>query len=286
MQLGVINTKTESYLGLLYHIGGLRMEGKTVTRRMDMKDRIFSEKFCSVKELIDIFSVSESTIKRDLNILENEGLIHRVHGGAFTSGVSGSTDEFDKRKSTNQREKKAIAKVAATLIDDDDLVFLDAGSTIGFMIEYIHSKRIDVYTNSISIINASFVYDLDYKINVMPGELRSKQALILGNRMVEEIQMHHFDKVFVSSGFLDVERGLLTNNYDEFSYKEKLVESAAQIIVCCDSSKIKKWEKKVETIALENIDYLITDNGISNEIVKKFEQQGINTIVLNTEKWG
>ncbi|MDL2220187.1 DeoR/GlpR family DNA-binding transcription regulator [Eubacteriales bacterium OttesenSCG-928-N14] len=254
---------------------------KGVVRRNAIVERVVKDNYCSLKDLCAQFNVSESTIKRDLNILEQESRIHRVHGGAHPKYTESDVPIYSRRMDINRSEKIAIAKQAAELIKNGDTVFLDAGSTISFMLDFITAKRVTIFTNGVSIINAAFAHDYDFKINVISGELFTSQSLLLGVQTLPEIERNYFDKVFMSSESIDPSFGLLTTTYTESMYKEKLAERCDQLILCCDSSKIHTWKGNIKTVPFSNADLIITDSNLPEQMAAQIEQQGPRVILTD-----
>lgn len=127
----------------------------------------------SVTELVELLDASESTIRRDLNSLHNDGMLKKIHGGAISIGDNTSKHDYkvNVRKTLNTEEKHQLAKYAASLIENDDVIYLDAGTTTEAMIDYIQSDRILVVTNG--IVHAKKLLEKGVKTFILGGEVKA-----------------------------------------------------------------------------------------------------------------
>ncbi|MDO4474013.1 MAG: DeoR/GlpR family DNA-binding transcription regulator [Eubacteriales bacterium] len=246
-------------------------------RREAICDEIAKKQYCSVHDLMARFKVSESTIKRDLDLMETQGKVKRVYGGVFLVESQTDLPSFQQRAKVSREAKEVIAKKAAEMICDGDVIFLDAGSTINYMLKYIKAKDIVVFTNSVSIILEMVNNDYDFEVNVVSGKLLKNHSTIMGIQTINEIDGLYFDKVFLSSAYIDFDYGVLVDTYNEKMYKSKLVKCSNTVILCSDSSKIKSWNK-MKCIRFDDIDYFITDKYLPLDIFQRIKKQGTEVV--------
>lgn len=190
-----------------------------------------------LSELCKTLATSESTIRRDLNILDERGLLTKVHGGAIALNDSFSKYEQDveKKSSLFIREKTAIAKYAAELIDDGDVVYIDAGTTTEKMLEYIPSKNVTFVTNG--FINAKRLAQHGFKVFVPGGEIKSSTEAIVGAECVVSLQQYNFSKCFIGANGISLSGGITTPDKNEAVVKSTVINNSKEVYILADHSK-------------------------------------------------
>jgi len=145
----------------------------------------------TVQELMQALDASESTIRRDLNAMAKGELLIKVHGGALAKGTTLRTiDEMVvNRQTMNPEEKDKIAKYAASLIGNNEFVYLDAGTTTERMIDYITASNVTFVTNAIS--HAKKLADKGYRAYILGGEFKSSTEAIVGEEAVETVAKYN-----------------------------------------------------------------------------------------------
>ncbi len=191
----------------------------------------------SVSHLVKELHISESTIRRDLNSLDAKGLLKKVHGGAMQKKQQYQTvdDEVDLRKGRNVEQKKDVARYVRGLIEDTDVVYMDAGTTIDMMIEEgINTKALYV-TNSIS--HAAKLSRLGCRAYLLGGEFKITTGAIVGDEAVLSIEKYNFTKGFFGANGVTVAQGFTTPEPKEALIKRKGMEHSKVAYVLTDSSK-------------------------------------------------
>jgi DeoR family fructose operon transcriptional repressor len=212
-----------------------------------------------VGELSHNFGISESTVRRDLQEMEDAGLIQRTHGGAILA-QSGYELTFQEKGVRLLAEKQKIAKCAANLVEDGESVLLDAGTTTLEIARALQGKRITVATNSIEVAQI-FAEDADVEVLVLGGTWRKSTRSLVGYLTNETLRRIHFDKVFLAANGVEANLGVTTPNSMEAETKRHMVQAGKQIILVVDHSKIgQKGLYKI--CGLDEVDLLITDNQI------------------------
>ena len=187
-----------------------------------------------------MLDTSESTIRRDLTTLHKKGSLIKVHGGATALSVEGMTRDasLTVRRDMNIEEKVAIAKYAAALIEKDDFVYLDAGSSVDLMIDYIVEQEAIYVTNAIG--HAQKLLQKGCRVFLLGGELKEVTEAIVGAEAIDSLKRYNFTKGFFGANGVHRERGLTTPDITEALVKEKAMEQCANRYVLADSTKINQ----------------------------------------------
>ncbi len=193
--------------------------------------------FASVAVLAEEFSVSEMTIRRDLAELEKQRVLQRTYGGAtvydsafFEVSLQAKTTQF-------VEEKRRIGKAASDLVKDGDIVILDAGSTTMLVAKFLKTKRITVITNALNV--AADLSDCpDIQIYVAGGHLRQGVLAIVGPETAAFFENIRADKMFMGAEGIDIRGGVMVPDPTEAHTKRAMVNSAKEVIVVADHSKI------------------------------------------------
>lgn len=249
-------------------------------RRLYIKKELDSSQKVEIKDLSNKLNVSEMTIRRDLKYLEEKGILEKVSKGAIVNPIK-STDSVDDtlnlRTHQNIEEKKVIAKYASTLINDGDIVCLDASTTVYEMCPYIvNKKNITLVTNSVRICN----YFNNYKnVNVIlaGGMLRYGTLSLIGADTIKFLRQYNTNKLFISGKALSYESGLTDINMFEIETKQAAMENASEIILLLDHTKLNKTSL-IKTCDIKNISKVIID-GLKELSIE--EQKTINFIKSN-----
>ena len=201
---------------------------------LDLIDRQSSVK---ISELCEMLDASESTVRRDLNILAERGMLTKVHGGAIALNESFSRYENDVAKKMNLfiEEKEAIARYAASLIEDGDFVYIDAGTTTEKIIDYIPSKNVTFVTNA--FINAKKLAQKGFQVFVPGGEIKLSTEAIVGAECVISLQHYNFTKCFVGVNGISMSGGLSTHDKSEATVKSTVIHHSKEIYILADHSK-------------------------------------------------
>lgn len=193
----------------------------------------------SVQELMTLLDASESTIRRDLNDLDKKKLLVKVHGGAVAVAKSITADSYvSSREDLNREKKKKIARYAAALIEDDDLVYLDAGTTTGFIADYLSCKGTVFVTNA--IMHARKLGSMGYQVYMPGGMLKERTEALTGTQTCEYLSRFHFTKGFFGTNGVTVKDGFTTPDIQEGTVKETAMKQTEQPFVLCDGSKFDR----------------------------------------------
>nr|WGE01271.1 DeoR/GlpR family DNA-binding transcription regulator [Bacillus velezensis] len=208
----------------------------TPERYQLIMDQIEKRDVVKIQELISMTNASESTIRRDLSTLEERGFLKRVHGGA--SKLSNSRQEPDmlEKSSKNLQDKLKIAEEAASLLEEGDCIYLDAGTTTLHMIDFIdHTKDIVVVTNGVMHIDALIRKGIPFYL--LGGYVKHRTGAMIGGASLTAVSQYRFDKSFLGVNGVHIEAGFTTPDPDEALLKTKAVRQAKNAYVLADPSK-------------------------------------------------
>lgn len=179
----------------------------------------------TMQELVEIFHASESTIRRDITALDKAGRVTKVFGGAMARDVRVSHKELSvsQKEDIHAEEKRSIARYAASLIEPDDCVYLDAGTTTGNMIEYITERSATYVTNAVA--HAKRLAYLGYKVMLIGGELKGSTEAVVGTEAVNNVQKYHFSKGFFGTNGIHAKIGFTTPDINEALLKQAAVNN-------------------------------------------------------------
>ena len=231
-------------------------------------------------ELMDLLQISEATVRRDLTSLEKKGLLKRTHGGAVSLSISSYEANYHESEKVNIDKKQRIAAACAELINDEETVMLDSGTTTFEIARLIKEKKVTLVTNSVTII-VDFIENGSGKTNIIStgGRVRSNLKAFVGTNAENAIRSYLPDVTFVSANGFSIEHGASTPDDSEAAAKRAMLESSKAAYLVVDSSKANK--EFFSLIApCKNFKAIITDNQIDEKIVQAFEQQGVQVIVV------
>ena len=198
----------------------------------------------TVQQLMTELNASESTIRRDLNALDANGQLTKVHGGAILKTMAYSTkdDNVVSRKEKNRDAKNKIAKYAAEQIAPGDFVYLDAGTTTELMIEYITSHQAVFVTNAIS--HAKRLAERGFTVYLLGGEFKAVTEAIVGEEAVAALEKYNFTKGFWGANGVSLQKGYSTPELKEAMVKKKSMENCKECFVLAAFDVFAEGNKK------------------------------------------
>lgn len=233
----------------------------------------------TVAELGARFEVSEMTIRRDLDELERQGLLRRVHGGAVRGRGRSYEPAFLIRYGLRQAEKERIAAAAADLIQNGDSIALDVGTTTLEVAKRLKGKRdLTVITPSLRIAN-QLAEMQDLRLILPGGLLRPGELSLVGALAEETFRQFYVDKLFMGIGGIDLEAGLTEFNLEDALVKKAMLRAAKEIIVVADASKFGVVTFSV-VAPLQVVNRIVTDSAISPAMVDRLRERNIEVIVV------
>jgi len=248
-------------------------------RKDQILDIITRKGRITVDELIDMFKVSGATVRRDLEFLERQGLITRAHGGAMSKSRVSLEPDFFEEKEKFLQEKKRIGQKAAKLIEEGEVIFLEASTTALELARNIpNNKNLTVITNSLDIAE-----ELDRKeeisLIITGGSPRRRTRALIGPLTEATLSQMRIDKAFMGVSALDPIYGMTAPTLEEAQTRKKIVKASNKIIILSDHSKFGK-QNFACVDSLQSIDILITDRGISEEMKVEIERLGVEVRIV------
>jgi len=247
----------------------------TYERRHSLLEILRKQPGLRVSELARTLNVSEGTIRNDLNALEEEGRLKRVHGGAvLTDQDQFRNDSFVRRYNQNVAAKLAIAHEAALLIMDGDSIFLDASSTSYYLARALAGRnKLRVMTNGFEVAR-ELAQNASNTVILIGGVVNNDSSSVTGLLSEQIMAEMHTEKAFFSCSGFSVERGMTEVHFEEAQLKRKAIESSKQVIALIDSSKFGK-EDLTPFARPVQIEHLFTDSGIPEEWKTRLQGAGI-----------
>lgn len=248
-----------------------------IERRNAILEKLQAERRVVVSELSTLYDVSEETIRRDLEKLENEGYVIKSYGGAVLNENANLDLPFNIRKNKNVIGKQKIAELLSDIIHDGDYLFLDASSTAVAIAKAIkHKKDITIITNSLEIA-IELLEVPDCKVISTGGEIVSTAFGLVGHVTDKTIRSYYVDKAIVSSKGFELEKGFTDSDERHANNKRSMLESAKMKILAIDSSKFDRVAfAKIGD--LRDITMIVTDEKPVDEWLKKMEEYQVECI--------
>ena len=211
----------------------------TEQRYQIILDLLKEKKSVTATELKEILDTSESTVRRDITALHKAGKLIKVFGGAVAleegETVSAYEPTVEQKSELYVEEKRKIAQYAAELIEDEDFIYLDAGTTTGYMIDSLSSTNAVFVTNAVS--HAQRLAAKGIKVFLIGGELKSSTEAVIGAQAMKNLQEYHFTKGFFGTNGVTRRSGCTTPDVNEAVTKKTAMEQCRQCYVLCDASK-------------------------------------------------
>lgn len=207
-------------------------------RRQEMIIKILQERrSVTITELSELLNISESTARRDITTLDHAGRLVKVFGGAVAADniYLSSEPTVAQKNEIHREEKMQIAEYAASLIKPQDFVYLDAGTTTGYMLNYIKEKTATFVTNAVS--HAQRLAADGIHVLLIGGELKSSTEAVVGTMAVLTLQNYHFTKGFFGTNGVSKNAGFTTPDEREALVKQTALKQCGNAYILCDHSK-------------------------------------------------
>jgi DeoR/GlpR family transcriptional regulator of sugar metabolism len=248
-------------------------------RRQSLSELLRKQPGLRVPELAKALGISEGTVRNDLNALEQQGRLTRVHGGAvLNEQPQFPSSSFNTRFHNEAAAKINISKQAALLVNDGDSVFLDASTTVYYLARQLSERqRLRVVTNGIDVARL-MAQNPTNMVLLLGGTIGSDGSSVTGLLSEQALAELHMEKAFVSCSGFSVERGMTEVHLAGAHLKRKAIASAQQVFALVNSNKLGK-EDLTSFASIEQIDCLFTDDDLSDEWRARLNQAGISFMV-------
>ncbi|WP_261345077.1 DeoR/GlpR family DNA-binding transcription regulator [Roseiconus lacunae] len=250
-------------------------------RRERLRMLIRQSGFSSLGELAESLSVSESTVRRDLELLEQTGEAQRTHGGVYWTGETSTIRAFEGRTDSTWAIKASIAAAAAELVEEHDTILLDGGSTTYELARRLVGRQLQVVTNSLPVAHLLSTSD-SIDLVTIGGCVRGRMAVAIGpmaEAMLREINVR---LAFMSVAGIN-ERGFFNNNMMLVESEKAMLSTADRAYVVADSTKFGKVSLS-HLCGLGDVDGIISDTGLSTQWKKQIEQAGVELVLADRDE--
>lgn len=250
----------------------------TFDRRSEIIRHLQKSERASTRALSTLFNVSEVTIRHDLNELDKRGWVSRVHGGAEIVPRLQHEQSFAIRQQIHLKEKIRIARTVAETVLPGDTILLDSSTTVfQLALQLRESTDLRVITNNLRVVNVLSV-NPSIEVVIAGGIVRGKTASVVGTSAETMLAEWHADKGFFGAAGLVRERGVTDADMREVQVKRTMIKAVDEVNVLLDAKKFGQ-QSFLTFAALPNIDYLFTDNRISDAYVDLCQEFGIQLSV-------
>lgn len=247
-----------------------------IARKSKIKEIITEKKSVTVSELAKSFKVTEETIRKDLQQLEEDGFLTRTYGGAYISGGVENNVDVNLREHIHIEGKQKIAEVCLNYINNGDSIFLDASTTSLYIAERLKNKRLTVTTNSIKIIE-HLSNNPNIKLIIIGGRIENPSLSALGRNAESNINMYFFDAAFISCRALSMTHGITDSNELQAEIRKIAVEHSNYTYLVADYTKFDRiaFTKMCDFVS---IDTLIVDKELSSDWKNFLKDYDINLV--------
>ncbi|POZ57848.1 Glucitol operon repressor [Lysinibacillus sphaericus] len=249
----------------------------TVERQQHILQFIRNNKVVKLVTLTKEFNVSMETIRRDIQQLVQEKKIEKFYGGVkYIEPVEGL---MDNRLTQQLTEKIAIAKACASLVDHGDCIFIDSGSTTYQMTPFLLGKeKLTVVTNSLPV-----AFDLigsTIEVMIIGGRVRHSEKSVTSNDFLFRFDHLNINKAFICASGVTLEKGISDFSLEEAMTRKQLINISQTVYVATDSTKFNK-DVAIQVCPLDEVDMILTDNGLPKETLQQFTEAGIKLEVVD-----
>jgi DeoR family fructose operon transcriptional repressor len=254
-------------------------------RHTRLKELISRRGMCDLETLSAELDVSQSTVRRDVENLEQTGLVRRTHGGVIWVGEKSTTGSrpyaFDQRMGYQLDAKRHIARAARSLVQPGDTVLIDGGTSTFYLAQELLGQPMQLVTNSLPIANL-FLNDENVELLVTGGLMYPRYGVLLGPMAENVLSTIHTKIMFLSvAGIHD--GSLYNQNLLLVQSEQRMMEQSQQVVLLADSGKFGQ-QALAKLCQLDEIDVVVSDSGLTEEHRAEVERAGCELIIASTEE--
>jgi len=254
--------------------------GKTLIpaqRREKIQDFLSVHQIARTFDLMDLLESSEATVRRDLEWLEQKGILERTHGGAILNQRVMFDQEYQLRIKSFPDEKRRIGELAAALIEEGDIVFVNSGSTAAQVLQNIpHDPRITVYTNNMSVLMD--ISDPGFHLYLIGGEFQVRSNSLAGRFAFDNLGLVFANKAILGVDGISLKHGCTVPTNPEAEVVRRMIErTKGQVIVAADHSK---WGavSNFPVAGMNEINKWVTDKGLDKQARKELAEYSVEVL--------
>ncbi len=251
-------------------------------RRERIQEYLAVHQIARIADLCALLDTSEATVRRDLEWLETEGTLERTHGGAIINQRLTSEPEYLQRVQKNPEEKRNIGALAAALIKEGDIVFINSGTTTTQVLHHIRANAsITVFTNN---LNAALeIGEAGFQQHLLGGEYQPRSKSSAGRFAIENLRQIYADKAIIGVDGISLKHGCTVPTNAEAEVVRQMIErTKGQVIVVADHSK---WGvvSNFQVASIDEVDRFITDDGIDSSAIESLTAHSVESLIAAAE---
>lgn len=247
-------------------------------RQRRIEEYLQQVEFASLDELSERVDASTSTVRRDLQMLEARGAVKRTHGGARLVNPKSDEFAFSARDTHQLSEKEAIGRACAELVQANQSVILDAGTTIYHVARYLETKAPQIITNSLPIANL-FASNNRVEVVVSGGVIYPRLGVLVGPLAVESFSRIHADVAVMSSGGITAD-GITNSHGLLIEIQRAMIHAARKVIFCLDHTKLGR-QSLSQLCGLDVVDTVVTDAHAHPEHLEMLRKHGVEVVLAS-----
>ncbi len=245
-------------------------------RQARIEEHLNRVEFASLDELSELVDASPSTVRRDLQVLEGRGTIRRTHGGARLVNPRSDEFVFTARDAQQLEEKEQIGRACAGLIQPNQSLILDAGTTVFHVARHLEPKTPQIITNSLPVANL-FAAHPRVEVLLSGGVIYPRIGVLVGPLAVETFSRMHADVAIMSSGGITLD-GVTNSHGLLIDIQRAMIAAAGRVILCLDHTKFGR--RSVSFLCpLDDIDVIVTDRKAPAGMLDDLRARGIEVVV-------
>jgi len=248
-------------------------------RQHRIREYLAKVEFASLEEVASQVDASLSTVRRDLTVLETMGVLKRTHGGARIASPRSDEFTFSARDTHQLPEKEAIGKTCAGIIEPNQTVIMDAGTTVYHVAKYLEIKSPQIITNSLPVANL-YASANRLEVIVSGGVIYPRLGVLVGPLAVESFSKIHADVAVMSAGGISLE-GITNSHGLLIDIQRAMIKAARKVIFCFDHTKFGR-QSVSPLCELDCVDTIVTDHLAPQELVQALRGRGLEVIVAPT----
>ncbi len=247
-------------------------------RRERIQEYLSIHQIARSVDLCDLLETSEATVRRDLEWLEQKGILERTHGGAILSQRMIFEQEYQQRAQAHPEEKRRIGELAASLIEEGDIVFVNSGTTATQVLQHIRRETsITVFTNNVSAVMD--LGDPGFHYYMTGGEFQSRSNSLAGRFAIDNLNLVYANKTILGVDGVSLKHGCTVPTNAEAEVVRRMIErTKGQVIIVADHSK---WGvvSNFQVANIDEINKLVTDEGFGEAAVEDLAKHSVEVLI-------
>lgn len=220
--------------------------------------------------------VTDETVRKDFELLEKRGELIRTHGGASRPDKIREEQPFTERQAVRREEKQAIARLAASRIQANETIFLDASSTVLTLTEFLPDLPLTILTNALNVFTA-LAERPNLDLICTGGLFDPKSRSFIGLTAEKSLQRYNIHRMFFSGNGLHLDRGVSESNARQAAFKERVIANAEDVVFLADHSKLSR-KSAFFFAEIADLSCLITDKAADPEFIQQLQASGVEVV--------